>query len=530
MLQHYPTVTRLWKFLRGLSLRDVLMRFVFVIVSLVTLVALAVAFENWRSAREWRAWQATAEARGERFDLASVVPPMPPPERNFAMTPLLRPLTDFVTNPQVNGATGQGFRDPKAYERLQAINLDKVFGAASPSDGADFNLWQMGEKTNLAAWAQNRIKVADGSSALDTTAKPLAPAQVVLDVLSKYDAEMDELSRASALPESVFQPQGEGAYMKLPHLGVIGVLEKVVTLHALARGASDDKARAFDEMMFAQRLAEVVRTNSVIVPVLARAQLHTSAMQPVWETLAERRLTSEQLAVLQPELARVNLVEQLARATRGEITFVTWIFEQLRARKTNWKAMEELMPPQPWWLHFLRPAAYYRGQLISTRYYMDGILPALDTKAGVINIEAISAAWGKEVQPSLGYPLNAVSVRLLGQFEGLAKRIAQAQAYQNMVIIACALERWSLAHGGGYPDSTSALVPEFLAKLPIDPVNGQPLRYRRTDDGRYRLWSVGANLKDEDGTPGIDVVGPKDTRRISNDPNKGDWVWSYQKL
>ena len=130
----------------------------------------------------------------------------------------------------------------------------------------------------------------------------------------------------------------------------------------------------------------------------------------------------------------------------------------------------------------------------------------------------------------LGYPLNAVSVRLLGQFEGLAKRIAQAQAYQNMVIIACALERWSLAHGGGYPDSTSALVPEFLAKLPIDPVNGQPLRYRRTDDGRYRLWSVGANLKDEDGTPGIDVVGPKDTRRISNDPNKGDWVWSYQKL
>jgi hypothetical protein len=69
-----------------------------------------------------------------------------------------------------------------------------------------------------------------------------------------------------------------------------------------------------------------------------------------------------------------------------------------------------------------------------------------------------------------------------------------------------------------------------LAKLPIDPVNGQPLRYRRTDDGRYRLWSVGANLKDEDGTPGIDVVGLKDTRRISNDPNKGDWVWSYQKL
>ncbi|MEI6860992.1 MAG: sigma-70 family RNA polymerase sigma factor [Verrucomicrobiota bacterium] len=181
-------------------------------------------------------------------------------------------------------------------------------------------------------------------------------------------------------------------------------------------------------------------------------------------------------------------------------------------------------------------ASRYRYGLDKLRARLRPILPALDKKAGVINMETIRAAWGKEVQPSLGNPLNAVSVRLLGPFERLvAKGIARGQAYQNMAVIACALERWSLAHGGGYPDSTTVLVPELLTKLPVDPVNGQPLHYRRTADGRFQLWSVGANLTDEGGTVTFEEQWTPDEskpkpRRISSDPDKGDWVWSYQKL
>lgn len=44
-----------------------------------------------------------------------------------------------------------------------------------------------------------------------------------------------------------------------------------------------------------------------------------------------------------------------------------------------------------------------------------------------------------------------------------------------------------------------ALAPQFIIKLPHDVINGQPLKYRRTDDGSFILYSMGWNEKDDGG-------------------------------
>ena len=57
-------------------------------------------------------------------------------------------------------------------------------------------------------------------------------------------------------------------------------------------------------------------------------------------------------------------------------------------------------------------------------------------------------------------------------------------------------------------------MPEFLAEVPVDPIDGQPLRYRRSADWLFRLWSVGDD--------GVDNGGERSA--------KGqivDWVWPY---
>ena len=36
---------------------------------------------------------------------------------------------------------------------------------------------------------------------------------------------------------------------------------------------------------------------------------------------------------------------------------------------------------------------------------------------------------------------------------------------------------------GSYPDDLAALVPAYLARLPIDPVTGRPPAYARSGDG-----------------------------------------------
>ena len=86
----------------------------------------------------------------------------------------------------------------------------------------------------------------------------------------------------------------------------------------------------------------------------------------------------------------------------------------------------------------------------------------------------------------------------------------------DLALVACALERFRLARGN-YPKALAELAPEFLPGIPVEIVNGEPYRYRRTDDGSFVLYSVGTDLRDDGG-----VIDPK--KKTSK---QDDWVWRY---
>ena len=48
-------------------------------------------------------------------------------------------------------------------------------------------------------------------------------------------------------------------------------------------------------------------------------------------------------------------------------------------------------------------------------------------------------------------------------------------------------------------------------------LTGEPYKYRRTEDGRFVLYSVGWDEKDDGGVPGKTLF----------DEKQGDWVWEY---
>jgi hypothetical protein len=74
-----------------------------------------------------------------------------------------------------------------------------------------------------------------------------------------------------------------------------------------------------------------------------------------------------------------------------------------------------------------------------------------------------------------------------------------AAALHTLTITALALERHHRAHGT-YPDDLAALVPTFLASIPIDPIANAPLRYRADSAlATYTLWSIGPNAIDDGG-------------------------------
>lgn len=83
-----------------------------------------------------------------------------------------------------------------------------------------------------------------------------------------------------------------------------------------------------------------------------------------------------------------------------------------------------------------------------------------------------------------------------------------------MAVLQIAAERFRLEHGR-YPERAEDLVPEFLAAVPLDPLDGNPLRYRIGENGKPFLYSVGMD--------GVDNGGAGEA--LDDSGASPDWPW-----
>jgi hypothetical protein len=102
-------------------------------------------------------------------------------------------------------------------------------------------------------------------------------------------------------------------------------------------------------------------------------------------------------------------------------------------------------------------------------------------------------------------------------------RVMKAEAAKQVTVTAIALKRYQLKYGN-YPADLNSLVPEFLPSVPLDPVDGKPLCYRRNADGTFLLYSVGENGKDDGGNPSLEK-GVESSNFNWLNSRALDWVW-----
>ena len=96
-------------------------------------------------------------------------------------------------------------------------------------------------------------------------------------------------------------------------------------------------------------------------------------------------------------------------------------------------------------------------------------------------------------------------------FRKATQTMARNQTLANEAYIACGLERYRLAHGE-YPESPGCAGAAVRGEAATRHHRRPPLKYHRTADGRFVLYSVGWNGKDDGGVAGKAV-------------EEGDWVW-----
>jgi hypothetical protein len=512
-------ITGLVAFIRWLCCWRNVRRFAFSVVCVVTFLMLALAVENWRGRSAWQAHRRALEAKGEKFGVLDVAPPAVPDEKNFALSPLLRPIFEFTNRP----GGGVFWQDTNAMPRLEALsaqldpkrhtNDQMVLGKVDEGTFADFSTIQSFYRDNT-----NYPQAAVGASAAETA----------LTALSKFDNELAELrAAASARPASRFPirytdqpPWG----ILLPHLAKVKTLTLLADIRATALLEAGRPADSLEDLKLAFRLSDSIHDEPLLIDHLVRVATVYANLQVVREGLVRHAWNDAQLTQVMKQLEAVNLLAEYKLSIRGERNLTVGGLDYLRRLGFHRERMfyltsDEGGAGESSGMNFMPSGWFYQNMLRISEIQQEYSLAAADEKAhrvypdittnGVLKVEAMGRG-----------PYTFFVKMLLPATQNAVRRSARVAVAVDSALVACALEKFRLAQGK-LPETLDALVPQFLPHIPVDVIDGKPLRYRLKPDGSYVVYSVGWDETDNGGELSR-TLGDKNKRP---DLNKGDWVW-----
>jgi len=493
------------------------------VAGLITLLALLYTEENIRGKRAWDTYRRDAEARGEHLDFKALIPQPVPDDQNFAATLFIQSW--FVRSNYVFRQVWKGDN----YDQAEAHVRDRVAKPDAPTRHfLDLVAWSRAFDVVRAGKMTGSQNFASGKLDLESRAKA-APS--VLGGLKTNDAAFAELRAASQRPFSRYPVKYDldnPWAILLPHLTNVRQACRRLGLKASAELAAGQSQDALEDVKLALFMADSLKEESFIISYLVRIACLQSAIQPVWEGLAEHAWSDAQLQELQARLQQYDLVVDMKRPLETERAAGVLTTELVREKGLGYLAGlgNETSSPDNHsfaaFIGFFIPRGwFYLEQFNYCRLFDTMLGTGLGTTKKRISPSQL-AAGTREVEQELESGSSKIihhrflAAMLLPALEKFIGKGLQAQTATCQAAIACALERYRLANGQ-FPDTLDALAPRFISQMPHDVISGEPYKYRRTDDGQFVLYSVGWNEKDDGGVPGKTLF----------DEKEGDWVWQY---
>lgn len=499
-----------------------LRRFLFAAACLITVILLFFTEENWRGRRAWQNYRSAAEAKGEKFSLASLAPPPVADEKNFALTPLLKAALDFDYT-----TTGAVWRDTNGLAHLQQIRAD-----LPPQSGKKLDLGNL-EKGTFTDLEDCRDFYRGNSNYPQPTAPGTAAADILV-ALGKFDGELKELREAAATrPESRFPIEYNyepAVALLLPHLAHLRGIARLVEMRAIARLELGQSDQAFEDLKLGLRLSDSVRDEPLLIDHMVRVAILSLDLQIVREGLVRHAWSDAQLAELEKYLGSLDLLAEFELGMGGERACIIGGLEYYHRHGGVGNAFDltgpEGSPKRPFMataLNRLVGGFYYQNILTIARMHDQYTMPLADEKAHRVYPET-GERLDQELealhQHAFLHPYKVFAAIVFPALSKAATRSGSAQTQTDAARVACALERFRLANGR-LPEHLEALVPRFIDAIPTDVIDGQPLRYHLNADGGYVIYSIGWNRVDDGGKPF--VVDRKEGSGV--DSTQGDWVW-----
>jgi hypothetical protein len=226
-----------------------------------------------------------------------------------------------------------------------------------------------------------------------------------------------------------------------------------------------------------------------------------------------------QLAALEDQLKSINVLAPVQQAFEKEPVCMCRTMEttppakfaelfmgsQPGAKTDSWTALKTSV------LGALLPRGWlYQNAVTMANFFFDSDART-DSARQIVLPDKVEALDKKAHALSHWAPYSFATPLFTPNWTKAYQTTAHNQTFVNQALIACALERYRLAHGQ-YPETLDALVSQLVDKIPHDVIGGEPPHYRRAGDGTFILYSIGWSGRDGGGVRGKSNA-------------EGDWVW-----
>jgi hypothetical protein len=288
---------------------------------------------------------------------------------------------------------------------------------------------------------------------------------------------------------------------------------------------------ALGDLLAQIQLPRLPAEDRTLISELVRIAIAAIARTDTWEALQAEGWTDEDLARVQQAWASQSFAAGMVRSLGGEVVFGIQSFDSMR--KSNEDAVKVLYSMEeylgagnsegPLWRQtlknlpggeaaadFLKKQVYCRvwrfawlGQdesrflkfmeqllVISRAATTNKSFTALEPALDRLDADSVSKGFYDELR----YPTPSES----GLFSRAINKAMRVETERSLTICAVALKRYSLRHGAP-PASLDTLVPEFLPAVPIDYMDGKPIRFQLDAPGGFVLYSVGEDGRDDGG-------------------------------
>ena len=504
-------------------------------VVLAALISLAFAIEGIRAAWAWQEVEAHLKQRGEPLTFEELVGPRVPDAQNFARHPLMDGLLSHTATNDAKGRptfqwTGQrkiselqeSLRfpeppsdEPKGGKRLRRTGPDLEALASLLKSGT--------HREKRTVYDPGRTEPRDTNDLVHLPIPPagMPAAQAVLYAFEGRRAVLDQITEAARRPRAQYDLRyADGPNALLPHLAIHKSMAGKLRTRSAARVAAGDTAGAAEDIDTILRLAELTGEDPVLIGYLVRVAIQSSAFSAFWDGTSQHAWSDTQLAAFQRRFEGLKQRDSLVQAFRGERLFGKTCFELMREGRLNPETLDAMDGGGDGFSGGAMPKAWLLQNQAYHSRVMDQVVDALQRCDPERGIAAKGSIWETEridqtvfdTANRRFHPYRILTHMLLPSLAKVHAKADRSLTTSRLAITVAALERHRLATGT-YPKSLDDLVPRFLVAVPLDPMDGQPLRYRLNADGTFTLYSVGPNHDDDHG-----VFESQQSQDL-------DWVW-----